>query len=122
MKLQIGNGCRTCSGRGAQTWLPSRRELRDEFKDQSPVRLLDIIAGKYIDLNRLEAAEAQLVFEALLECGGNQTRAAAVLGTAPVRFRRKVEKYGLHDICTMLGGTTNESRAASREAAREDLG
>jgi DNA-binding NtrC family response regulator len=43
----------------------------------------------------LEALEQSLVTQALDRCGGNQTRAAALLGMNRDQIRYRVEKYGL---------------------------
>ena len=44
----------------------------------------------------LEALERSLVVQALDRCGGNQTRAAALLGMNRDQIRYRIEKYGLH--------------------------
>jgi DNA-binding NtrC family response regulator len=43
----------------------------------------------------LEALEHSLVLQALERCGGNQTRAAALLGINRDQIRYRIEKYGL---------------------------
>jgi two-component system, NtrC family, response regulator AtoC len=43
----------------------------------------------------LEALEQSLVVQALERCGGNQTRAAALLGMNRDQIRYRIEKYGL---------------------------
>ena len=43
----------------------------------------------------LEALEHSLVMQALERCGGNQTRAAALLGMNRDQIRYRIEKYGL---------------------------
>lgn len=43
----------------------------------------------------LEALEHSLVVQALERCGGNQTRAAALLGMNRDQIRYRIEKYGL---------------------------
>jgi DNA-binding NtrC family response regulator len=43
----------------------------------------------------LEALEQSLVVQALERCGGNQTRAAALLGMNRDQIRYRVEKFGL---------------------------
>jgi DNA-binding NtrC family response regulator len=44
----------------------------------------------------LEALEHSLVIQALERCGGNQTRAATLLGMNRDQIRYRIEKYGLH--------------------------
>jgi two-component system, NtrC family, response regulator AtoC len=44
----------------------------------------------------LEALEHSLVIQALERCGGNQTRAAGLLGMNRDQIRYRIEKYGLH--------------------------
>jgi DNA-binding NtrC family response regulator len=44
----------------------------------------------------LEALEHSLVVQALERCGGNQTRAATLLGMNRDQIRYRIEKYGLH--------------------------
>jgi two-component system response regulator AtoC len=44
----------------------------------------------------LEALEHSLVVQALDRCGGNQTRAATLLGMNRDQIRYRIEKYGLH--------------------------
>jgi two-component system response regulator AtoC len=43
----------------------------------------------------LESLEHSLVVQALERCGGNQTRAAALLGMNRDQIRYRIEKYGL---------------------------
>ena len=43
----------------------------------------------------LDALEQSLVAQALDRCGGNQTRAAALLGMNRDQIRYRIEKYGL---------------------------
>jgi DNA-binding NtrC family response regulator len=43
----------------------------------------------------LESLEQSLVVQALERCGGNQTRAAALLGMNRDQIRYRIEKYGL---------------------------
>jgi DNA-binding NtrC family response regulator len=43
----------------------------------------------------LESLERSLVIQALERCGGNQTRAAALLGMNRDQIRYRIEKYGL---------------------------
>ena len=43
----------------------------------------------------LEALERSLVIQALERCGGNQTRAATLLGMNRDQIRYRIEKYGL---------------------------
>lgn len=44
----------------------------------------------------LESLEHSLVVQALERCGGNQTRAATLLGMNRDQIRYRIEKYGLH--------------------------
>jgi len=44
----------------------------------------------------LETLERSLVMQALERCGGNQTRAAALLGMNRDQIRYRIEKYSLH--------------------------
>jgi len=43
----------------------------------------------------LESLEQSLVIQALERCGGNQTRAATLLGMNRDQIRYRIEKYGL---------------------------
>ena len=43
----------------------------------------------------IDHAEKQLLQEALRNCGGNKTAAAAALGMKPSTFRDKLAKHGL---------------------------
>ena len=44
---------------------------------------------------KLEELEHSLVVQALERCGGNQTRAAALLGMNRDQIRYRIDKYGL---------------------------
>uniref|UniRef100_A0A832ED53 Sigma-54-dependent Fis family transcriptional regulator n=1 Tax=Desulfacinum infernum TaxID=35837 RepID=A0A832ED53_9BACT len=47
---------------------------------------------------RLHALERTLIFEALKVCGGNQTKAAAMLGLSRYGLAKKIRRYQLHDM------------------------
>ena len=47
---------------------------------------------------RVHALERTLIFEALTRCGGNQTKAAAMLGLSRYGLAKKIKRYQLHDI------------------------
>jgi two-component system NtrC family response regulator len=57
----------------------------------SQVGEIELPAGG-IDLEQLERS---LVIQALRRCGGNQTRAAALLGLNRDQIRYRIEKFGL---------------------------
>ena len=94
------------------TWPGNIRELRNEIErailiGDGPVLRVDDLSARIrqapdgahaegSDLKgRLQSYEAQILVEALDECGGNQTAAAKALGMPLRTFVRKLKKYGL---------------------------
>ena len=58
---------------------------------------LDACSGEHAYSGFVERLERQLIAEAMRRSGGNQTRAAQLLGLPRPTLHAKMQKFGLHD-------------------------
>jgi DNA-binding protein Fis len=52
-------------------------------------------AREATDRNLLEAVEKEMIQRALVECGGNQVKASALLGITRATLRKRIDSFGI---------------------------